>query len=91
MPECTARAAVYLLPGQLPFEARLDLARLSLLNCIIHSENSLLLNVLRRQLAMKNMYSNSWFANVSSSIWPTMSTSLSVSHIKTPLIHLARY
>ena len=66
LPERTAKAAVYLLPGQLPFEAHLDLARLSLLNSIIHSENKLLLDVLQRQLAMKNMYSNSWFVNVSS-------------------------
>ena len=47
LPERTARAAVYLLLGQLPFEAHLDLTRLSLMNCIIHSENSLLLNVSR--------------------------------------------
>ena len=64
LPERTATAAVYLLPGELPFEGHLDLAKLSLLNSIIHSNNSVLLDMLSRQIAMKKLSSKSWFVSV---------------------------
>ena len=64
LPERTASAAVYLLPGQLPFEGHLDLSRLSLLNSILHSNNSVLLDIMMRQVAVKTQSSKSWFVNI---------------------------
>ena len=65
----TANEAVYLLLGALPIEGLLDLRILSLFNRIALQDASKEWEILRRQLAMKDMSSNSWAVYVRKILW----------------------
>ena len=64
LPQNTATPAVYLLLGSLPIEGHLDLSVLSLFNRAVSIPGSLERDIIERQLAMKDLNSNSWTANV---------------------------
>ncbi len=61
LPLRSSSAAAHLLIGALPVEALIHLRILSLLGSVARSNNSLLVNMAVRQLAVKNSSSNSWF------------------------------
>ena len=64
LPQNTANPAVYLLLGALPLEGHLDLSILSLFNRAVAMVGSLERDIIERQLALKNLDSNSWTAMV---------------------------
>ena len=86
LPKRTAKAAIYLLIGALPFEALLNLSQLSLLNNIIFSNNPTMVNLLTRQIATKSFQSKSWFINICKILnkykLPTLSQLLCISSSK---------
>ena len=60
LPERTADAAVYILSGEIPIEAEVDKKLLSQLMNIFRGEG-IEKELARRQLAMKDRNSHSWF------------------------------
>ena len=64
LPVNTANEAIYLLVGALPIEAHLDIRMLSLFNRVASINNSKEWEIVRRQLAMKDMNSHSWVVHV---------------------------
>ena len=64
LPTSTAKPALYLLPGSLPLEAIHHQQVLSLYGRIIRRYNSIERELALRQLAMKDITSNSWFTMV---------------------------
>lgn len=69
LPQNTANEAVYLLMGALPIEGHLDIRTLSLFNRVALLENSKEWEIIRRQLAMKDVNSNSWAVHVRKILW----------------------
>ena len=64
LPTATANAACYLLLGALPIEGHIHIKTLTLFGSIMLREDSLEYEVFERQLAMKDMNSNSWAIHV---------------------------
>ena len=64
LPTNTANEAIYLLVGALPVEAHLDIRILSLFNRVASLKHSKEWEIVRRQLAMKDMTSHSWVVHV---------------------------
>ena len=64
LPDFVCSAIIYLLIGALPIEAEIHLKKLALLGTIIRSDNKTLLNLCKRQLAVKKYTSNSWFVEI---------------------------
>ena len=64
LPQNTAKPAIYLLIGALPIEGHLHLRMLSFFNRIINQPSSAECQIIRRQLAMKNLDSNSWIVQI---------------------------
>jgi hypothetical protein len=64
LPDTTAIEAIYILAGVLPVEAQLDIKILNFFGKIANLEDSTLRQVALRQLATKELSSNSWFIYV---------------------------
>jgi hypothetical protein len=64
LPDTTAIEALYILAGVLPVEAQLDIKILHFFGKIANLEDSTLRQVALRQLATKELSSNSWFIYV---------------------------
>jgi hypothetical protein len=60
LPESTASPAIYLLAGALPIEARIHTTMLTFVASMSRRQNSLERELLYRQLAMKDLGTNSW-------------------------------
>lgn len=70
VPSNTADAAVYVLTGILPVEARIHIKALTFFNNICNqTENSIEKKLARRQCAVKNLTSNSWFVEIKKILW----------------------
>ena len=61
LPNNTANVAVYCLLGARPFEQEIDLKKLSFLVSILYNDNSIEAALAKRQMAVKDSSSNSWF------------------------------
>ena len=64
LPDSTAVEALYILSGTLPIEAQLDIRTLTFFGKIANRENDILQKIGLRQLALKDLNSNSWFIYV---------------------------
>lgn len=64
IPTRTSKSITHLLVGCRTITAELHLRQLSLLGCIIRSQNSTLLSLLYRQSVMKSEDSKSWFVHI---------------------------
>ena len=64
IPKNTATPAVYLLIGAIPIESQLDIHILTFFNRILLQQQSLEYDLVRRQLAMKDLQSHSWVITV---------------------------
>ncbi|KAK3097352.1 hypothetical protein FSP39_008944 [Pinctada imbricata] len=64
LPKRTSRSICYLLLGIRPIEAEIHIRQLTFFGSIVRSGNSTLLNLTRRQLALKTCKSRSWFVHV---------------------------
>ena len=64
LPTATANPACYLLLGALPIEGHIHIKTLSLFGNIMRREDSIEYEVLERQLAVKDINSNSWAIHV---------------------------
>ena len=64
LPESTAIEALYILCDTLPIKAQLDIRTLTFFGKIANQDNDLLQQIGLRQLATKNLNSNSWFIYV---------------------------
>ena len=82
----TASVAVNCLLGVRPVEQELDLRRLTLLCSVLYSDGTLELDIAKRQIAIKDPDSHSWFAvlgfftSKASPIYTPYSSSLVVKH-----------
>ena len=61
LPNNTANVAVYWLLGARPIEQEIDLKKLSFLVSILYNDNSIEAALAKRQMAVKDSSSNSWF------------------------------
>ena len=64
LPQQVAKEAIYFLPGCLPLEATLHKRSLKLFQKIASDSTSLLHHIALRQLATKDLTSNSWFIHI---------------------------
>ena len=64
LPESTATPAIYLLLGTIPLEGQIHIKMLTFFCSIIRRPNSLEYNVICRQLAIKDLGSNSWVSQI---------------------------
>jgi hypothetical protein len=63
-PESTALPAIYLLLGCIPLKGQIHLKMLSLFGAILRRPGSIEYDVIRRQLAIKDLTSNSWTTQI---------------------------
>ncbi len=66
LPKHTAKAAVYLMLGEIPIEGHLHLRQLTLLGQILRSSNNNIKMLALRQTATQDQKSHSWFAQTTS-------------------------
>ena len=64
LPESTAKPAIYLLTGTLPAQADIHKKMMNLFMAILHRPGTPEYHVVRRQLALKTLESNSWTVQI---------------------------